>query len=215
MSRIARSNGSPCSIQRSASAGDSVSREAMPHFAGLQREDAPIGGVVVDDEHALARELRLRADEVARPGGSQCRDRTLDRERERRPLARAVAFRPHASAHQFGEALADREPQPGAAVLARRRRIGLRERLEQPAHAFGRQPDAGVAHGERQLGLPVRGGRRGHREHDLAALGELHRIGEQVEDDLAQPGHVADDRRQARRPRTRRRCRGASRRLGW
>ena len=32
----------------------------------------------------------------------------------------------------------------------------------------------------------------GHGEHDLAALGELHRIGQQVQQDLAQPRHVAD-----------------------
>ena len=34
-----------------------------------------------------------------------------------------------------------------------------------------------------------------HRDDDLAALGELDRVGEQVEQDLAQPGHVAADRR--------------------
>ena len=68
MSRIARSNASPASIQRSASCGDSVSRDCHAPLAGLQREHAPVGRVVVDDEHALARELGLRADEIARPG---------------------------------------------------------------------------------------------------------------------------------------------------
>ena len=32
-------------------------------------------------------------------------------------------------------------------------------------------------------------------EHDLAALGELHRVRQQVEEHLAQPRHVAGDRR--------------------
>ena len=35
---------------------------------------------------------------------------------------------------------------------------------------------------------------RGHREHDLATFGELDRVGEQVEQDLAQARDVADDR---------------------
>ncbi len=42
---------------------------------------------------------------------------------------------------------------------------------------------------------PSAAARRRHGEHDLAALGELHRVGEQVEDDLAQPRDVADDGR--------------------
>ena len=33
-----------------------------------------------------------------------------------------------------------------------------------------------------------------HRQHDLAPLGELDRVAEQVEEDLAQARHVADDR---------------------
>ena len=49
-----------------------VARVHAP-FAALQREHAPVGGIVVDDEHALARELGLRADEIARPGGLQRR----------------------------------------------------------------------------------------------------------------------------------------------
>ena len=43
--------------------------------------------------------------------------------------------------------------------------------------------------------LPSACALRRHREHDLARLGELHRVAEQVQEDLAQPRHVADDRR--------------------
>ena len=46
-------------------AGDSVSRGSHAPLRRLQREDAPVGGVVVDDQHALALQRRLRADEVA------------------------------------------------------------------------------------------------------------------------------------------------------
>ena len=40
--------------------------------------------------------------------------------------------RPRRAAHQLGEPPADREPEPGAAVPAARRRVRLAERLEQP-----------------------------------------------------------------------------------
>jgi len=52
MSRIATSNASACCSQRSASAGESVSRTCMPPPAGLQAEHAAVGGVVVDDQQA-------------------------------------------------------------------------------------------------------------------------------------------------------------------
>ena len=51
----------------SASTGDSVSRATHAPLGGLQREDAPVGRVVVDDQDALALQLGLDADEVAAP----------------------------------------------------------------------------------------------------------------------------------------------------
>jgi hypothetical protein len=61
----------------------------MPHLLVLQAEHAPVGGIVVDDEHALARELGLHADELALPRRRQVGDGHLDREQERRSLAGA------------------------------------------------------------------------------------------------------------------------------
>ena len=52
------------------------------------------------------------------------------------------------AAHQLGEPPADREAEPGAAVPAGRRGVGLAERLEQPVDAVRRDADAGVADGE-------------------------------------------------------------------
>jgi hypothetical protein len=164
-------------------------------FRSLQLEHAAVGRVVVDDQHALAGERRLHADEIALPGRGEIAHRGNDREIERRALALATALRPHPAAHQLGETLADREAEAGAAVLARRRRIGLRKRLKEPAHSFGGEADAGIAHGERQLDAAPFARLRGDGQHDLALVGELHRIGEQIQDDLAQPCHVADDRR--------------------
>ena len=60
-----------------------------------------------------------------------------------------------------------------------------------------RQADAGVAHGEVQhaalAGLLI--ALQAHRQHHLAGFGELDRVGQQVEQDLPQPRHVAIQRR--------------------
>ena len=56
-------------------------------------------------------------------------------------------------AHQLHQPAADGEPQAGAAVLARRGHVGLRERLEQLRRLLLRHADAGVAHRELELHL--------------------------------------------------------------
>ena len=138
MSRIARSKRSPASSQRSAS------RRRL----GGARHHAPLARSAASSTRRLVAlssttSTRLPCSSGCAPTKSRRRvrrqlgERRLDREEERRALARPVALGPHASAHQLGEALADREAEAGAAVLARRRRVGLRERLEQPAHALG------------------------------------------------------------------------------
>jgi hypothetical protein len=53
------------------------------------------------------------------------------------------------AAHHLTEALADREPEPGAAVSARCGGGCLGELLEQLAHLLRRHADAGVGHRER------------------------------------------------------------------
>ena len=146
----------PASSQRSASAGDSVSRDVHAPLAGLQREHAPVGGVVVDDQHALALRARAarRRSRARRLGGSSAIGATIVKKNVE-PLPGPSLSTHMRAAHQLGEALADRQAEAGAAVLARRRRVGLRERLEQPAHALGGEADAGVAHGEGQLDAAV------------------------------------------------------------
>ena len=62
------------------------------------------------------------------------------------------------AAHQPAEVAADRQPQPGPAVLAPGGRLGLGERLEQPPELLLGHPDPGVGDGERQpvVRLPLR-----------------------------------------------------------
>src|SRR5207247_1008850 len=96
-----------------------------------------------------------------------------------------------------GGAAPDGETQGGAAELAGRRGIELAERLEQPVEPVGRDPEPGVADRELELDeRPPTVARRAARadgDADLAGVGELDRIVEQVHEDLAKAGDVADD----------------------
>ena len=60
-------------------------------------------------------------------------------------------------------------PEPGAAVLARRGHVGLRERLEQLRRLLLRHADARVAHGELELHLLAGALEQFDVEPDLAA----------------------------------------------
>src|SRR5262249_36531833 len=64
-------------------------------------------------------------------------------DREGRSATRLALHR-NIAAHHLAEPLADREPEAGAAVFPRRRRICLGEFLEQLAHLLGGHADAGV-----------------------------------------------------------------------
>jgi len=84
---------------------------------------------------------------------------------------------------------ADRQAEPGPAVLAGGRRFGLAEGLEQPIQLLRVHADAGVADGEADLlGAIGRLARDGQR--DRAVVGELGGVAEQVEERLANLGQV-------------------------
>ena len=196
MSRMPTSNSSLASTHASASQRRLGGPGRQPPVAEVRGDDAAVGRVVVDHQDPLAAERWLDAAQVAadraelfRGGGGP------DREAE-------LAADPHLArdadpaAHELGEPLADREPEPGAPVAARGRGVDLAERLEEAAEPVGRDADAGVADREGQLVearpfQPV----GGHRQDDLAPLGELDRVREQVQEDLAEARHVADDHR--------------------
>src|SRR6266850_569728 len=61
----------------------------------------------------------------------------------------AAALHLHPSAVRFGEMLHDRQSEPESAVLARRRAVGLTERLEDVRQELARDPATGV--GDRDL----------------------------------------------------------------
>ena len=104
------------------------------------------------------------------------------------------AFDADGAAHPFGEAFGNHQPEAGAAVLARRRAVGLFKRAEQPAQRFGRDADAGILHFEAhqrvRFALVQRQGTQRHR----AALGELDGVRRIVEQGLLQTHRIAAQR---------------------
>ena len=161
----------------------------------LVREDPPVRGVVVDDERPSPAEAALL-------GPQERRHRALagphdHGEAERAPAPRhALALDPHGAAHELAEPAADGEAEARAAEAPRRRAVDLAERLEEPALPLLGNTHAGVAHGEFEAEPPVvRRPVGAHAHHDLAAIGELHRVADEVQEDLPEPRVVADDRR--------------------
>src|SRR5204862_8138060 len=67
--------------------------------------------------------------------------------------------------------------------------------LEEASHAVRRNADPGVLDGELQLesAIPIPGRDRAcaHREIDSSFRGELHRVAEEIDEDLAEAGDVA------------------------
>src|SRR5450755_2060652 len=108
-----------------------------------------------------------------------------------RALAEAAAHVDFA-AMQFHQPLDDGEPEAGAVVGAGMRSAHLEERIAEPAEVLGRNADAGVLHRHHEE-LAVD---RGVDRHGAAAVGELERIGDEVDQYLLHGALVGDDLRQ-------------------
>ena len=91
------------------------------------------------------------------------------------------AFNSDRSLHQFAELLADGQPQTCASVFARKRRISLVKRLEKVSHLLRAHSNSGI--GNRDIQTQIGGGDffRFHPNRDLADLGELDCIVDQVD----------------------------------
>ncbi len=96
-----------------------------------------------------------------------------------------------AAGHQRGQPLAQRQPQPHAAVVARHAVVGLVELLEQARLRLGRNADALVLHLQPQRHGVVVALQQARLQRHLAALRELDRVVEQAGQDLPQPHRVA------------------------
>ncbi len=105
-----------------------------------------------------------------------------------------LALDPDAAAHHLDDARADGEAEAGASEFTGRRSVGLAEGLEDQALLRLGDADAGVAHREVEhgaVGLELVGA---DADDDLARAGELHRVADEVDHDLAEPHRVADQR---------------------
>ncbi len=83
-------------------------------------------------------------------------------------------------------------PRPVPPWVAGGRRVGLRERLEQPLRLLGVDADPGVGDLEAHAAPAGAGLALGHAHGDLAQRGELDRVGDQVRQHLLEPEAVAD-----------------------
>ena len=188
-----------------------------------QRED--VADVVVDDQHPPARQRLVGvADRGLGAAGrrrSSRRARPVRRRRPAAPARRAACGRcrvnvepwPTAdsrvdlAAEQVGDLPADRQARARSAVPPAGGAVGLLERLEDDLAACRpgcrcRCPTTGNATTARR---PAQASGSGTRlrsagatdQPDLAGLGELHRVGQQVAQDLLQPPLVGVQRRAA------------------
>src|SRR5262245_51031414 len=111
----------------------------------------------------------------------------------KRAAAADLAVEPDAPAHPLHQPAADREAEAGPAEPSRRRRVGLGEGVEDEPALVRRDPDACVLyryakdHGvvRHRLGIDANG--------DLAPLGELDRVADQVDENLADTAGVAHE----------------------
>ena len=123
--------------------------------------------------------------------------RRRQQQRERAALA-GRARDADLAAEQPRDLAADVEAEARAAVLARRRAVGLLEGLEDQRELLVGDPDAGVGDREREDPVPARPARH-DREPDLAVVGELHGVRQEVAQDLLEALLVGDDRGRQRR----------------
>ncbi|MNM98429.1 hypothetical protein D3C81_1109600 [compost metagenome] len=131
------------------------------------------------DVQRLARCLRRNASQRR---GSR---RQYDLEPEGAAFALA-AVHADLAAHGFHQALADCQAEAGAAIAPRHFLAGLGEALENLRQRRRGDADAVVDHGEAQTLAVLALRKKIHLEAHLAVLGELHRVGHQVAQHLAQ-----------------------------
>src|SRR2546426_8358196 len=116
---------------------------------------------------------------------------------ERRALSR-LALRQDPPAHELTQALADDQPQAGAAISAGRRGIDLAEDFEETIEPVLRDSDAGVSDAEVDLvPCPLEPSGR-HGPPHLARRRKLDAVGQEVHEDLAEASDVADDQHRGR-----------------
>ena len=139
-------------VSSAAAASDGRGRLHVParqHFL----ENSAVRRVVVDDEDAQVLERLWSLDDPAR-FGARCDVEIRGEMKRAAPVH--LALDPDGASHQLDQSQRDGQAQTGAAIAARRRAVGLRERLEDLLLLVRWNADAGVLHGEVQRHMPRR-----------------------------------------------------------
>ena len=161
----------------------------------LDEQDAPPGARLAQQ---LVSARRRRDGRGRRRSARERLDRRLhDRQRHADPEGAALPWRAldtDLPAHERRQALADREPEPGSAVLLRHRAVGLLESLEDAQLFGGIDPDALIDHLQAQVNHPALRGNLAGAHDDVAGIGELHRVGEEIDQDLGEADRIAGKR---------------------
>jgi hypothetical protein len=166
----------------------------MPAAPELVAQDRETRVVVVDHQgspaaerashcRVLRRTVRLRS--------ARAQERQLADHRGADALAAVELDR---AAHQLHELARDRQPETRAAEAPRGARVRLSERLKQCRARRRRDTDARVSHDgshPQHFGIGSRDSARLDAQLDLAGQRELHRVADQVGEDLAQSRRIA------------------------
>src|SRR5262249_47716677 len=127
-----------------------------------------MGGVIVHDERPEAVQGTCR-DYVTRS--------RADREAHGKPEGTALAWctlHPYIPMHHGHQALRDREPEPGAPILARGRSVHLRKRLKELLLGLRWDTNASISNSKVQHGFSGVGLDACDRHHYFACVGEFH-----------------------------------------
>ncbi len=102
-----------------------------------------------------------------------------------------LALNPNVSLHHLNQPLCNAQAESRASVLARRRSVDLRERLEDDVELVRGDANAGVRDREQVSAGVIAPAVKLHAEHDLAALRELDRIPDEIDEDLTQSRRIS------------------------
>ena len=157
----------------------------------IAREHVSAGRVVIDQQQPLPGQRALI--------GLQTAARRLlerDVQPERRATAHGARHADSAS-HELDELLRNGKTEAGSTIAAGYRTVFLREGFEDPLEIRRVDADASVHDADADAGLSI------ERQlfcanDDLTAIGELHGVGREVENNLPDPDDVADTARRHR-----------------
>src|SRR5205085_5871037 len=93
--------------------------------------------------------------------------------------------------HHGHQALRDREPEPGAPILARGRSVHLRKGLKELLLGLSRDADAGIANGKIQHSFGGVGLDACDRHRYFALVGEFHGIADEIHQHLPETAGVS------------------------